>query len=385
MNNICAFADEYGTNSFDFEKVGTHFIVASIVVDRAKQAALEDSLDEIRRRNFQKGEIKSLHVRGNHNRRVRILKELLALDFTIYALVVDKKRLYGEGFRYKKSFYKFVNGLLYQELFKTFPNLELTVDEHGSNDFMRGFRSYVEKQHIPTLFSGSQFHFSNSTASPLVQLSDFIVGTLGYVFDEQKRNSNSQQLFELLQPRLSGIKYFPNNFRDASIAIAQSNPDTGFHQTIADLSVNLAKNFIEETQPDSQEEIDQINCVRLLLLYLTSYNPQLFVSTKELIRNLSFGRPKRLTEHTFRTKVVAKIRDTGVLIASSSAGEKTGYKLPCSKDDLYRFVSHGSSVIVPMLARIDSCRKQIKLATQNEVDILDDLQFIALKKLLDRS
>jgi hypothetical protein len=42
-------------------------------------------------------------------------------------------------------------------IYRTFPQLELKVDEHGSNDFMRSFKKYVSDNHIRTLFSWSDF------------------------------------------------------------------------------------------------------------------------------------------------------------------------------------------------------------------------------------
>ena len=93
--------------------------------------------------------------------------------------VVDKRKLEGEGFKYKKSFYKFLNSILYKELFKVYPGLHLAVDEHGENKFMSEFKIYIEKNHKPNLFSGTEFGFMASPDSVLIQLADVIAGTLG--------------------------------------------------------------------------------------------------------------------------------------------------------------------------------------------------------------
>lgn len=88
--------------------------------------------------------------------------------------VVDKRQLTTEGFKHKKSFYKFVNNLLYKELFRTFPELQLSVDEHGTNKFMLEFKKYVEKNHQRTLFSGIEFKHANSKQSIIIQLADLL-------------------------------------------------------------------------------------------------------------------------------------------------------------------------------------------------------------------
>jgi disulfide oxidoreductase YuzD len=135
---ITAFADEFGNNSFDFQTQGSHFIIATVITKTENLEKLREEIKDIRKKhNFQTGEIKSSGVGQNHSRRKRIIEDIAKLDISVYAVVVDKRKLSGEGFNYKKSFYKFLNNLLYKELFRTFPNLDLNVDEHGGNDFMR--------------------------------------------------------------------------------------------------------------------------------------------------------------------------------------------------------------------------------------------------------
>lgn len=381
MKSIAAFADEYGNNSFEFETQGTHFIVASIILNTDKQAEVEAQAELIRKKFFQTGEIKSLKVKDNDKRRILVLNELVKLDFKIYAVVVDKRELYGEGFKYKKSFYKFLNGLVYNELFKTFPQLYLTVDEHGRNDFMLSFKKYVEKNHMPDLFSGSQFGFKGSPNSVLIQVADFIAGTLGRCYDEIKKSPESKTFLEILQPQTTNIKFFPKNITNLDYEASEN--DKSYNHTIAQLSFNLANQFLDKNNGVSQEEKDQINCLKLLLLNFKAYNYKKFISAKEIINHLQVGRDKPMNAQYFRSKVIAKLRDEGLVIASKSKGDKTGYKLPTSAEDLYYFVNHGNSMIIPMLDRIKRCRDTIKLATQNQTDVLEKPEYQKLKKILD--
>ncbi|WPO84580.1 DUF3800 domain-containing protein [Chryseobacterium sp. JJR-5R] len=151
---------------------------------------------------FPKGEIKSSKIKDNHKRRLLILKEIVKLKFNIYSVVVDKSQLYGEGFRYKKSFYKYLNGILYKELYKTFPKLELKVDEYGGNDFMLEFKEYVRQNHIRTLFESSEFFVNESDQELGIQVADLIAGTLGYIFDGHKKSSYSEEFLEIISDRI---------------------------------------------------------------------------------------------------------------------------------------------------------------------------------------
>lgn len=81
--------------------------------------------------------------------------------------------------------------------------------------------------------------------------------------------------------------------------------------------------------------------------------------------------------HYFRSKIIAKLRDNGVILASSNKG----YKLPSSSKDLYDFVNHSNSYIQPMIDRLLKCRNQIKLATKNKLDIFDHEEFKYLNEI----
>lgn len=54
MRNQIAFIDEFGTNSFDFDKpnISTHFIVTSIIVDKSKVIQVQNEVEAIRKKNF---------------------------------------------------------------------------------------------------------------------------------------------------------------------------------------------------------------------------------------------------------------------------------------------------------------------------------------------
>lgn len=374
---VLAFADEFGTNSFDFEKQSSHFIVCSIIINEHDLGLLEIEVEEIRRKNFQTGEIKSLKVSTNHQRRKMILEKLCKLNFQIYAVVINKKLLYSEGFKHKASFYKFANGLVYKELYKTFPKLTLSVDEHGGNDFMLSFKKYVQKNHIGDLFEGANFLVENSKSNLMIQVADFMAGTLGYCFDDTKKSSESETFLKILEPRLSSINHFPNYDK----LVEDSNtPDKSFDLRVSEMALRSALSFIRDTHNTEHTYSDQISFVKLLLMYHTTYRKKGFVSTKELINHLDAGREHKISEQYFRTQIVGKVRDAGVLIASNSSGDK-GYKLPTSADDLYKFIKHSNGIIMPMLKRIKRAKDIMSLATHNELDLLE--AYPRLQKIIE--
>lgn len=376
--DITAFVDEFGNNSFNFQTQGSHFIVATIITKTANIPQLKNDIDAIRKKHkFQTGEIKSSGVGPNHTRRKQILRDIAELDISIYAVLIDKRKLSGEGFKYKKSFYKFLNNLLYKELYRTYPDLDLNVDEHGGNSFMIEFKKYVEKHHTRTLFGGSQFNMQNSKSNDFIQIADFIAGTLGYVFDELKKSEHSDEFLQIIRPRISGLNHFPKelSFKE----IEESNIDESFDKRIAEFCFLRVQNFLDNTIGDDQQKSDQINFLKLLL-WLQRVNPtNRYITTFEIVNHLNQNRHEKIKEEYFRTKVIGNLRDKGILIASG----RQGYKIPISAKDLDTFINHGKKIILPMLNRIKEARNAIKLATCNELDLLSKAECEMLRKLLD--
>jgi hypothetical protein len=377
MKKVIAFADEFGNNSFDFEKQGSHFIIASVIMNEDELSEIQVQLEEIRKKFFQTGEIKSSKVKHNHNRRILILRELKKVNFSVYAVVIDKRKLYGEGFKYKQSFYKYLNGILYKELYRTFPQLELKVDEHGGNDFMRSFKKYVEKNHIRNLFAGSDFHIQKSHNDLGVQLADMMAGTLGYIFDELKKSDKSPEFVELISDKLISLNQFPKEYK--SEEFSEKETFSEYDETIATLSLNRAFDFIDKTTGNNQDSRDRINFLKLLLLYHQSNHPRKYTTSTEFVRHLSVNREKPLSKEQFSSKIIGHLRDKGILIASS----RDGYKIPTSANDMKKFINHGKSIILPVLRRIEECRNAILLATTNKYDILNDPDYRKLKEIIE--
>jgi hypothetical protein len=375
-----AFADEYGNNSFDFDTQGTHFVVSTILIKSEKISEAEQQVEVIRKKYFQNGEIKSSKVGNNTQRRKLILQSLANVDFKVHAIVVDKRKLYSDGFTYKKSFYKFICGIAYKELYKTFPKLTITVDEHGHNDFMRSFKKYIEANHIRDLFSGSEFVFSNSGSNILIQLADFIGGTIGRCYDTTKNDTNLEEYLNILKPNLTAIRFFPNEYK--SLLHGEENEINTHDKTIAELATNLALDYVDNKEAKSTEDIHKISIVKLLLLYQSAFSHKVYITTNEIIKHLQSQSDKTISKQYFRTKLIGKLRDAGVLIASKSHGNEKGYKLPTKIKDIYDFINHGNAQIIPMINRIKICRDAIYKATHGEEDVLNKDAYSGLKSII---
>jgi Protein of unknown function (DUF3800) len=378
-----AFVDEFGNYGFDFDKndVSTHFIIVAILVKESNKKILEGEVEEIRQKFFQDGEMKSSKIRNNHKRRSLILNELRGLPFKIFAYVIDKRKIReNAGIRYKKSFFKFLNRLLYDDLYRTFDQLELVADEYGNKKFMEEFRAYVKQRSIPDLFNFSSFGFNNSKSNNLIQLADLLAGTIAKGFDQNQFTDEYDNFNKIIGKHIIRLEYWPRDYRNFWF---NKNNETNkqFDEVILKQAVNLAYQYIDKC--DNIEDLDEKDRIDFLkfLLFKTHQNPNDYIFTHEILENLNAIRNQKINEHSFRSNIVSKLRDRGLLIASSNKG----YKLPTCLEDLYDFVNMASLNIHPMIQRITKCRDQILLATNNEIDILDKAEYENIRRFVEFS
>jgi hypothetical protein len=242
MNYQLAFIDEFGNNGLDFEKpdVSTHFIVTAIIVDEEKLNLIEEKLEIVRKKHFQTGEIKSKSIGDNDKRRIEILNDISTIDFHLFASIVDKRELKTKGFTYKQSFYKFLHALVDRELFRIYPNIKIVADEHGGDEFKKSFIKYIESNHVSDLFN-QKFNLTNSKSNLLVQLADFISGTLSRCYETTKLSDRRNEILIALKSKILEIRNWPIQNRNYSY---DPTVFKDFDNSISELSVSIAKDFI---------------------------------------------------------------------------------------------------------------------------------------------
>lgn len=382
MSRILAFTDESGNTGLDFNKqdVSSHFIVTAIIVEEEFAQEIFHQAEQIRKKYFQTGEMKSSSIGKSHRRRTAILSELLKLNIKFFAVVIDKRKIFdNSGLRYKQPFYKFINNIMHEELRNTFKFLTVCADEVGTNEYMRSFSEYVKENSTPlNLFGDRDFYFENSTNHIMIQVADIISGTLSFVFEENKRSDDQPKYLEILDKLILKIEYWP---KDIDNYIFEENAvNKEYDHQIAELSFKQAQQFLHVNKNSEDEDVlNQIIVLKYLCFRFVNNQKRKYISTKELKNQLKYKNIKEISTHYFRTKIIAKLRDANVLISSSPKG----YKIPANEAELYDFINHGTSVIMPMLNRLKRCRDTVKAATLNKVDLFDHTEYTTLKKFFE--
>lgn len=383
MDRVYAFIDESGAFGWDLANptVSSFFILTAVIVEESKLNDVLKDADEIRKKFFQTGEMKSSKIGSNHKRRQKILTAISELDCKFFPLICDKEKLANENFKglqYKKSFYKFLNNIIDTELVKAFPKITIVSDSTGSTDFIESFIKYMKNKVIPPdLFGESDIQLNDSKDNPLIQVADIISGTLQCVYDDRKNVPNEYNFMEIMKKQIIRIEVYPMTFENYSIEHCVLSSE--YDLKIASICFQQAKNYIIQNEKN-RTDIDiiaQVLTLKYLLFRFMNNNLRSYISTQELLSNLKYSSVGEISKYHFRTKIIGKMRDAGVIIS----GSHHGYKIPTKKSDLIDYMEHSKMILLPMLFRLKKCRDLIQLGTNKEFDLFDVQGFDKIKSI----
>ena len=385
MAHVHAFIDEYGAFGWEINNpsVSTHFIITAIIVKDSELQLFEEKAEDLRKKYFQTSEIKSSKIGKNHSRRLKILADLQDIPFHIFSVCIDKRQclenMSMKGLLFKKSFYKFMNNIVHKELYRAFDDITIVADEIGSNEYMRSFCQYViNHQELPNLFMEASFSFQNSKNDVRIQMADLISGTLAYVYDTHKRDGNIPNYLEILNSKIIRIEQYPKTYENYTLETSAIAED--YDDDIAKLCFKQAVRFIEHNNDSDDPETNaQVIVLQYLLFRFMNNDTRGYIYTKELKGQLEHTEFHSISDSTFRMRIIGKLRDHGVIIASS----QKGYKIPSKKAELYDYINHDAKIVIPMLERLRKCRELVKLGTVNELDLLDHTEYHQLQAYFD--
>ena len=383
MSRKIGFIDESGDKSIHFEKNGvtTYFIVSAVIVDENNADEIRNQFKRISKNYTQSPEVKSnSKAFKDFDKRLRFLREISELDFRIYSIIVDKRKIFEDsGLQFIDSFFKYVNGLLDHELYDYYPYLELISDQHGNDNFMDGFISYVEKNHNQTeLFRGPKFRFSDSKKEPLIQLADFIAGSIAKCYEPDKIQPKSKEILDILDKKILHLREWPEN--PPKLFKEIKDGDDKYNQELVDFLFFKINEYVNLNQGNTDIEIkNQLICLNYLI-YRFKKDPYQYVYSDEIINRINI-RGINLTKRVFRKEVIGNLRENKILITSS----QSGYKIPCCKGDIIRFYNNYSSKIIPMIKTIGKTDIIVKSATSGNISLLDDKEYDLLKELISIS
>jgi hypothetical protein len=385
MERMYAYIASAGNYGFQFGQAGVsgYITVTTVLIPESRLDVLKDHVNEIIRANFQGEEKLAAPDSLSQGLRCKILEELLGDEFNLFSVVADKKKIYDNiGPMQKEVFYKFIHNLVYKELRYGFRKLAVCGNEGGAgngagNEYLESFLQYVRaNEDVPDLFGEREFYLEENNHGALIWLAEFINNTLSSFYEAEKRNDIPNYL-RILDKKIIRIEHYPKDLTDT---VTEKGGNGTYNNRIIKICQELMQHFLDKYKNTEEEDrLNQIIVLKYLSFRFLNNNTGSYISTRELIGNLRYRTGKSVSMQYFRTRIIAKLRDEGVIIASSPKG----YKIPSREEELYDFINHGTSIIMPMLARLKKCRDNISQGTDGELDLFASTEYSSLKEFFD--
>lgn len=205
---MLVFIDESGDSGLKLEQGSSAYFVISLVVfeDNDEATACDDRIKLLKRELGRAND--EFHFKRNSDRiRKAFIKAVLPYEFFYYAIVLDKKALFGDGFRDKKSFYKYACNLLFESAREKLDHATVVIDESGSLDFQQQLGKYLKQRMNTELKRIKSVKMQRSAANNLLQLADYIAGIINRSIQGKKDNSRSYR--NLIAHREMRVQIWP--------------------------------------------------------------------------------------------------------------------------------------------------------------------------------
>jgi hypothetical protein len=227
------------------------------------------------------------------------------------------------------------------------------------------------------MFYRSKFELVNSKSEILIQLSDFIAGTLSKIYEKKTSGELNEAYIKFIEDKALSIDEWPTKYQ---AYLVKDNTPEEFSELIYQFTLGKAEAFIENNENNHDEDTRlQVATLRHLVFHSRMINKDEYVPTAKLISFLDDSGFGDVTSYIVRSKIIAPLRDLDVIVTSSNRG----YKIPCDFSDMEEFVERVNSIVTPLLGRLGKARKSLNMVSKGEVDILKGPNFPHLVSFIE--
>ena len=191
---MLVFIDESGDPGLKLDKgASKFFVVALVVFEDNDEAVACDQRIELLKRELGWRINSEFHFKNNSDKvRETFLKAVAPYNFFYYGIVLNKnpKKLWGEGFKDKMSFYKYASGLVFENAKERLMNANVIIDKSGSMDFRYQLASYLKRKMNTFDKRIYRVKMQRSNGNNLLQLADYVAGVVNRSVRNNKKKSD---------------------------------------------------------------------------------------------------------------------------------------------------------------------------------------------------
>lgn len=188
------FIDESGDSGLKLELGSSRFFVIALVVfEDYDEATSCDQRIGLLKKELGWDQASEFHFKRNSDKiRRAFLQAVAPYNFFYYGIVINKdpKKLYGEGFKSKESFYKYACGLVFENAKEKLEQAIVTIDKSGDLDFRNQLARYLRRRMNQDKKLINKVKMQRSSSNNLLQLADYIAGAINRSVQNDKKYAN---------------------------------------------------------------------------------------------------------------------------------------------------------------------------------------------------
>ncbi len=201
---MLVFIDESGDTGLKVVAGSSRYFVISLVIfeDHEEAIACDRQIEELKSdlHIYQDSEFKFNKL--SKEKRISFIKAVLPFSFYYFGIVIDKdpSKLYGDGFKYKGSFYKYACNLVFQNAKPYLRDATVVIDGSGTREFKRQLQAYLRKKIGTGIIK--KIKIQDSRNNNLIQLADMIAGSLHRSLTEKNDKDEYRKILGLKEMRV---------------------------------------------------------------------------------------------------------------------------------------------------------------------------------------
>lgn len=192
---MLVFVDESGDTGLKLDQGSSRFFTVVLVAFNEDDEAIAcDQRIELLKKEIGWDSDSEFHFKRNSDRvREAFLRAVSPYNFFYYGIVIDKdpNKLYGDGFKNKASFYKYVSGLVFENAKGRLENATVIVDQSSSEDFQQQLRSYIKRKvNKGSRATVKKLKMQRSQSNNLLQLADYVASIVNRSVLNKKKHAD---------------------------------------------------------------------------------------------------------------------------------------------------------------------------------------------------
>lgn len=212
---MLVFVDEAGDTGLKLDKGSSrYFIVTLVLFEEHEEAEAADTRISLLRRELGLAADFEFHFSETPERiKEAFFDAIIPYNFFYFAIVINKAKLYGPGFKVKESFYKYAASLVFQNARQHLTDAIVVFDGSGSREFKRQLRSYLSRKvNDPGERIGRirKVKLQDSRSNNLIQLADMVCGAISRSL-KGKRRKGEQNFRRRIAYREIYVQFWPKN------------------------------------------------------------------------------------------------------------------------------------------------------------------------------